>query len=474
MQPDNERRPIEGQPDLEEETYLQGLFAGESPLRKMFDNIPVAISCITLAPDHRIIYINEQFIYTFGYTLEDIPTVAECIARVIPDEQDRAATVQLWTDIVIQARQGEFHPEPMELRITCKDGRVLDTLTNTAFFDGLILLSLVDITERKRLEDELRESEQRHRLLADNAGDVIYTIDADGRFTYASPSVERLLGYTSAEVMGLTLDDILTPDGAASARAGLARTAAALQEGLPVFDDREDVLHVCKDGSHVWAEVTSSCMVNPAGQYIGTLVVARDITERKNYEHEIELAHDALTAANQALQQANTELSRLATVDTLTGIWNRHYIEEFLAGEIEQAQRFDKPLSLLIFDLDRFKAINDQYGHRAGDRVLVEMCRRLRRSLRISDQLARWGGDEFVVVAPYCRAADALRLAERLRVLLETQPFDEVGVMTASFGVAELEADETLDSWFTRADNALYESKAAGRNIVRLAASRWS
>lgn len=452
-----------------QETRLQWLFAGESLLRRLLDNLPMAIGCSTLGPDFKIIYMNQAFVRMFGYTMADAPTVNDMVPLAIPDDRYRQVALEWWVATLRQAQQ-QGVAEPGDFRVLSKDGREMDVLFSASILDDLLLVSFIDISERKRLEDDLRQSEQRHRLLADNAGDVIVTLDAEGRITYVSPSVERLRGYTPAEVLQQSIEEILSPEGAARVRAGLARAAAAIQQGIPIPSQRGDFQQICKDGSLVCTEVTTDGMYNPAGEFVGILTVSRDITERRRYERELRQARDELSLANQALQEVNAQFVQLATTDSLTGLWNRRHIEEYIAGEMALAQRHDRPLSLLLFDIDNFKLVNDGYGHHMGDRVLSELGGRLKQNLRLSDQPARWGGDEFVIVVPYCRGEDALALAEKLRLFLQTQPFAEAGVVTASFGVAELKPYETLEAWIKRADLALYEAKSAGRNTVRLAA----
>ena len=173
--------------------------------------------------------------------------------------------------------------------------------------------------------------------------------------------------------------------------------------------------------------------------------------------------------AEEALQVANTELQRLATTDRLTGVWNRTHLEAILVAELARAERYHQPLSLLIIDVDHFKSINDTLGHLAGDAVLIELTRRIRAQVRSVDVLARWGGEEFVVLLPECGAAEGLMVAEKLRALVADQPCPAVGRVTASFGLAQFQPAETLDSCLHRADEALYAAKQGGRNRVCVA-----
>lgn len=176
-----------------------------------------------------------------------------------------------------------------------------------------------------------------------------------------------------------------------------------------------------------------------------------------------------LEQANRGLQMELGELDRLASTDTLTGTWNRRHLEERIRSEMERLVRYGQPLSLLALDIDFFKAINDQYGHCMGDRVLVKIASEVRKNLRSSDSLARWGGEEFVVLCPNTTLTTATQLAERLRQDIAQTDFLPAGKITASFGVAECLLGETWEQWFRRTDAALYLAKSGGRNQVQAA-----
>ncbi len=165
------------------------------------------------------------------------------------------------------------------------------------------------------------------------------------------------------------------------------------------------------------------------------------------------------------------DMSRLAYTDALTGLANRRALQETIDQRIADAQRYDRPLSLLMLDLDLFKAINDRHGHPVGDAVLRETAVLLGTVLRANDVIGRWGGEEFVVVAPETDDVAAEQLAERCRAELAAHGFDQVpeGV-TASIGVASFRADDAARDLVKRADDALYEAKRAGRNRVELTA----
>jgi diguanylate cyclase (GGDEF)-like protein len=170
------------------------------------------------------------------------------------------------------------------------------------------------------------------------------------------------------------------------------------------------------------------------------------------------------------------ESQRLATTDGLTGLINRRAFVHELKREVERAARQGTATSLLLLDLDHFKAINDTHGHGAGDTVLVAVARTLQRESRIYDLVGRWGGEEFIVALPGTDEDRALIVAERLREAIAnlkvTNNLGEVMLLTASIGAAQLEpAAESLDQLVDRADRAMYRAKVGGRNRVCKAAS---
>ncbi|CAB3751623.1 GGDEF domain-containing protein [Paraburkholderia solisilvae] len=169
------------------------------------------------------------------------------------------------------------------------------------------------------------------------------------------------------------------------------------------------------------------------------------------------------------LQQQAIELGLRASTDPLTGLYNRLMLDKTLADEIARSDRYRTPLSLILFDVDNFKRINDSYGHPVGDKVLVQLSRFVPNLLRKNDFLARWGGEEFLMVVPGTSGSMAFQAADKLRDAISHVVFGEVGSVTCSFGVAEYEAGESAAELIARADGALYRAKANGRNQVVLA-----
>ncbi|MDD3343478.1 MAG: transporter substrate-binding domain-containing protein [Sulfurospirillaceae bacterium] len=166
------------------------------------------------------------------------------------------------------------------------------------------------------------------------------------------------------------------------------------------------------------------------------------------------------------LKKYNAQLEILSNTDKLTGIYNRLKLDDILEYEKKQFDRFERPLSIIMFDLDFFKKVNDNYGHKAGDETLKMIAAIVMANKRDTDVFGRWGGEEFLLVCRETTANGARALAEKLRVAIETQEFPIIVSLTASFGVAQFEKYESIVKVFDKADHALYEAKASGRNKV--------
>lgn len=301
-------------------------------------------------------------------------------------------------------------------------------------------------------ERALRTSEARYRLLAENARDVIWTIEPDGRFSYVSPSVQLLRGFSPEETMGQSMEQILTSESLKRYQLYLQHLQDDLLAGRPPLSFRAELEYYCHGGSTIWAEVMALPVVDDRGYLQQLMGVSRDISERKQLETE-------LMAANQQLQA-------LATTDELTGISNRRHLEASLKQAMERSNRYGEPLTLILCDIDHFKAVNDRLGHQVGDQVLITFCQRIRRQLRSSDGFGRWGGEEFLILLPQTDLGSACILAEKLRLVVAADPFAEVGTVTASFGVAQRHVQESAMAWLRRADDCLYTAKDEGRNRV--------
>lgn len=168
------------------------------------------------------------------------------------------------------------------------------------------------------------------------------------------------------------------------------------------------------------------------------------------------------------LLQRLAELESRVATDTLTGLWNRSHFDYAVERELDRSMRYKEPLSLVLFDIDHFKYINDDFGHQVGDKVLRELSLVANAAIRSADALFRWGGEEFAILVTATGYRGAMRLAEALRSQVERHLFPTVGRLTISLGVAEHLATEGSEAWFGRADAMLYAAKDSGRNTVRV------
>jgi len=176
-----------------------------------------------------------------------------------------------------------------------------------------------------------------------------------------------------------------------------------------------------------------------------------------------------LEMRNNELDELNRQLSITATHDSLTGLYNRNFIVDQLEQQLDLFARHGNPCSIVLIDIDLFKLINDQFGHVLGDEALVAFSRRIESKIRLGDTFGRHGGEEFLLVLPMTELPAAQSLAERIRDHLANTPlleFPRPLTITASFGVAQLKANDSIDTWLIRADQALYRAKENGRNCV--------
>ena len=304
----------------------------------------------------------------------------------------------------------------------------------TIMEDTARLLAL--LLENAEIHRTLDSHTQWYRTILQNAADALSIIDLQGRFLETSDSLCRMLGYSQDELKQLHLWDV-DPSRDAEATLAYLRTVGPEPRTFEAVD-------VTKDGRLIDIEVSSRLL-----ELDGQAVIwgsARDISQRK------------------ALQQS---LERQATIDSLTGLYNRTTLLARMEHMLNQALLLHQPLSILMLDMDHFKQINDRYGHLAGDLVLIELGETLLEALRESDTAGRLGGEEFCIVLPCTALGDAEDIAARI--------VDDVGelciqhgqtllAVTCSIGVTTMRAGDDCRTMLSRADEALYRAKAAGRN----------
>ena len=199
-------------------------------------------------------------------------------------------------------------------------------------------------------------------------------------------------------------------------------------------------------------------------------VLARVAThiELYRYRNELEKRVDEEVKVRIAKEKELIKQTIKAETDQLTGIYNRHKMENIFENEFNRVKRYEEPLSLIMFDIDHFKKVNDNYGHDVGDLVLKEIVKVVNSNIRNVDVFARWGGEEFIIMCPETDLDSAVNLSEKLRKTIEEISFKEAGKVTVSFGVTSYKSKELKKEFIKRADVALYKAKNSGRNKVEV------
>jgi diguanylate cyclase (GGDEF)-like protein/PAS domain S-box-containing protein len=306
-------------------------------------------------------------------------------------------------------------------------------------YDGLI----EDITGRKQTEEALRESEEKFRNIAQTAADAFILAERNGDIIFWNKSAQRIFGYKEEEILGKPLNILMPEQYREAHQAGIERLHATGESKY--FGRITEMEGLRKDGNIFPMELSVSMWkVRDKKVYSG---IVRDITKRKQLELELE---------------------KLATTDRLTQVFNRTKFHEVIKKELERAKRYSHSLSMIMFDIDHFKKVNDTYGHTVGDYVLQTLTQIVKENLREIDYLVRWGGEEFIIIAPETDIEKAEVLAERIRNGTENYIFDQVGAITISLGVAQLKKDDTEDTFIKRVDDAMYLAKQRGRNRVEV------
>lgn len=190
--------------------------------------------------------------------------------------------------------------------------------------------------------------------------------------------------------------------------------------------------------------------------------------ELKSYHERLQQMLAELEMENTERKHAVEELERLSETDPLTSVYNRRKFNDILASEVERSKRYSTGLSIIMCDIDHFKKINDQFGHDVGDNALKVFSSTINNNIREVDMFARWGGEEFMILMPNTNAEVAKAVAEKLRQIVEDTEIKKVNTFTASFGVADLNQEDTAESLLKRVDEALYKAKNSGRNKVEI------
>jgi diguanylate cyclase (GGDEF)-like protein/PAS domain S-box-containing protein len=376
----------------------------------------------------------------FASGLEFLDHTGRVLARHELPSVRTIRTGEVMTDFVLCVRS-TFHPDPKWFTAATQP-----LLGDDEQIAGVIVTAF-DITGQRDLDLELRASEERFRLIAENAADVVYrfTVGESPRFDYVNPAVEAQLGYRPQDFYddpGLIVKVTHEDD--------VDEVLALGYHG--VEDVRSLQLRMLRrDGTQIWTEHKLAPLRNANGEVIAATGIARDVT---------------------ALKVKEAFLSHRALHDPLTGLPNRVLLLDRLESALARIRRHHAHLAVLYLDLDRFKTVNDNLGHETGDRLLQVVGQRLQQTLRPSDSVARLGGDEFAAILnDLHEPGEAMQVAERLLAVI-SEPIDLGNsplVTTVSIGIAAADdGDASAGELLRRADFAMYSAKDHGRARVEL------
>ncbi|MBN7771782.1 sensor domain-containing diguanylate cyclase [Clostridium aminobutyricum] len=299
----------------------------------------------------------------------------------------------------------------------------------------------------------------RYKYMIENIKDIIWEMNANFIFTFVSMAAKETSGYEAKELIGRCMLDFLTPESKQHVMERWKQRVGNKDSLKKVI--LYDVEFICKDGKIIWVEVSVKPITDNS-ELIGYIGVTRDISEKKAYENELKRYIEELKSANQRLDE-------LATFDLLTGAYNRRKFEHFVNLFIEDNAKHDTPFSIIMFDIDFFKRINDTYGHKTGDRILREITAVAKRAVREGDKIFRWGGEEFIILLPGESIKGAYEIAEKVRMAIEMNDFAiENDRITVSLGVGEYDMLDNIDQFVSRIDNALLKAKSNGKNRVEV------
>jgi diguanylate cyclase (GGDEF)-like protein/PAS domain S-box-containing protein len=296
--------------------------------------------------------------------------------------------------------------------------------------------------------------EEFYKKILDNIFDGVYFVDTDKRITYWNAGAERLTGYKADEVVGRKCADNilihLDKDGNSLCLGGHCPADKAMESGKA---GEEEIFLKHKDGHRIPVETKISPIRDEKGAVTGAVEIFRDNSSKMAADRRIE------------------HLRAMAMLDPLTGLGNRRYINITLNSRIHENARYNWNFGIIFLDIDHFKKVNDDYGHKAGDKVLRAVAKTLVNNSRPFDVFGRWGGEEFIGIIVNVDEDQLKIISERLKLFVEKSGVavgSNLLKITVSIGATVVKADDTADLIIKRADRLLYQSKQNGRNLVSI------
>lgn len=426
--------------DLSKTTNMSNeLQKKEAILRAVMDTAREAI--VMIDDQAKVAFWNNAAEKMFGYSKDEI--IGKSVRRLVTLDEQAYETYRSALKFFRSAQKGNVAGEKMELKTRRRDGSQVDielSISALRINNSWHAIAIMhDISERVQSQRDIEESRQKYLELAENAPIGILSCDNQGNITYLNQCVLEILGSSSQEEtykINLLAFPLLIQHGFSE------KLANSLNSGRAASFEMN---YQSKWGKKAWIRIHIKPRVN-GSKINGAQIIIDDISEQKQLEKKLRF---------------------LSITDTLTSAYNRRYFIQKLGEEIERARRLGSQFSLIMLDVDHYKNINDTYGHNSGDRILKSITVEMSKNIRSIDTLARWGGDEFVILLPGTQVDDAAVIADRLRERISQQEFSEVGVVTASFGVVNYTPGDTVEKLLRNVDVALYNAKDSGRNCVQ-------
>lgn len=408
---------------------------------------------------------------------------------IIVDESNKVCFVNPAAEKLFSCTASEFLNKTFEYKIDLNKSSEL-TIDGTGGATNVIemravktlwenrdayLVSLRDITERKLIEQRLKENEERYALAIKGSKDGVWDWDLVNNEVYYSPEWKFICG-TPEDDLGTSPDEWFKrvhPDDISNVR---SQIDTHLDGDISTIESEHRLLH--QDGNFRWVVVRGTAVFDEGGKPVRLAGSLRDITDRKEAEEglksalaELKFALASEKVLLEELDKKNKNLVELSITDGLTGLYNHRFIQERFAFEFKRAKRYHTPLSCLMIDIDHFKRVNDVYGHQFGDLVLRELASLLTKNSREVDICGRYGGEEFLIITTQL-SEGAMIYASKLHKAIESHVFQNEAHsvhVTVSIGVTEYNGELTSkQEMIERCDNALYQAKRDGRNLIRV------
>lgn len=448
----------------EKQRAEEALRKEQEKFQTLVEESPLGVSII--GEGNRFNYINHAFAEIFGYTLEDIPTEREWLAKAYPDEGYRDNVITTWVKDVKKSRGGELRPRVFT--VTCKDGaKKVIYVRPITMKHGDLFVTYEDITDRVRTEEALRRSGEKlenlhdvaRRLSACTSEEEIYHLVVDAAKKILTFSFCSLGIVEGRQIVTKVSDPPPYPDETPSTSVDDGLMGKTYRNGkMYIFGERRKA----PNGRPSQLEYLSlvSAPIGDLGVFQVASIEPDAFTENDTRLLELLLGHTAAAIKRIRLQN---ELKEQAIHDSLTGLHNRYYLNQVLGREVKRSKRYKHCMAFLMIDVNRFKEINDRYGHQIGDEILKEVALSLREAVRETDIVIRYGGDEFLVILLETDGESAI-VKERIfkNTALRNKKNGRLDFpVTLSIGSAYWDPKEhkAVEEILNEADRRMYEDK---------------